>query len=129
MVNSLLQSALGRAETSDRDHYANKRLDLVGPLLSSLFRQNFKRMKKDATSYLQKKMVGRGVCFSLLVSGSSPPPPPFSPPSLPPAPAFSLPPSLSLPHPHPHPHPTRPHPTRRDPTRPQTRRTAGSRST
>jgi DNA-directed RNA polymerase beta subunit len=38
----------------DRDHYGNKRLDLAGPLLGTLFRQLFKRLSKDVKSMLTK---------------------------------------------------------------------------
>jgi DNA-directed RNA polymerase II subunit RPB2 len=38
MVHKLLQTALGRRPEDDRDHYANKRLDLAGPLMANLFR-------------------------------------------------------------------------------------------
>ena len=38
MVNRLLQISLGRIREDDRDHFANKRADLAGPLLSQLFR-------------------------------------------------------------------------------------------
>ncbi len=37
-----------------RDHYGNKRLDLAGPLLGTLFRQLFKKLNKDVKTYLQK---------------------------------------------------------------------------
>jgi DNA-directed RNA polymerase II subunit RPB2 len=38
MVHRLLLVSLKRRREDDRDHYANKRLDLGGPLLSGLFR-------------------------------------------------------------------------------------------
>ena len=53
------QVALGRREEDDRDHYANKRLDLGGPLLAGLFRQLFRKLTKDVRSYVQK-CVDRG---------------------------------------------------------------------
>lgn len=40
------------------DHYGNKRLDLSGPLLASLFRQLFRRLTKDVRSYCQKCVDG-----------------------------------------------------------------------
>ena len=43
MVHRLLMCALGRRSEDDRDHYGNKRLDLAGPLLATLFRQLFRR--------------------------------------------------------------------------------------
>lgn len=38
IIHRLLLCALGRRAEDDRDHYGNKRLDLAGPLLGSLFR-------------------------------------------------------------------------------------------
>lgn len=46
--------ALKRRAEDDRDHYANKRLDLGGPLLASLFRLLFRKLSKDIRSYVQK---------------------------------------------------------------------------
>ena len=54
IVHRLLLVALGRAQEDDRDHYANKRLDLGGPLLGGLFRQLFRKLTKDITQHLQK---------------------------------------------------------------------------
>jgi DNA-directed RNA polymerase II subunit RPB2 len=54
MVHRVLLCALGRRPQDDRDHYGNKRLDLAGPLLASLFRQLFRRLVKDVRSYCQK---------------------------------------------------------------------------
>lgn len=53
MINRLLLVALGRREDDDRDHYANKRLDLGGPLLAQLFRQLFRKLSKDVKNYVQ----------------------------------------------------------------------------
>ena len=62
MVNRLLCCAMGRAETTDRDHYANKRLDLAGPLLASLFRMNFQQLCKATYKSLQKSVnAGRPI--------------------------------------------------------------------
>lgn len=54
MVHKMLQCALGRRETDDRDHFGKKRLDLAGPLLAKLFRGLFKRMTQDVFKYLQR---------------------------------------------------------------------------
>lgn len=54
MIHRLLLVALGRRDQDDRDHYANKRLDLGGPLLAQLFRQLFRKLTKDLRSYVQK---------------------------------------------------------------------------
>jgi DNA-directed RNA polymerase II subunit RPB2 len=54
MVYKMLQTALGRRAEDDRDHYANKRLDLAGPLMINLFRQLFSKLKKNMKMTLQK---------------------------------------------------------------------------
>lgn len=50
MVNKLLQVVLGRQPEDDRDHYGNKRLDLAGPLLGGLFRQQLRKLFRDVKS-------------------------------------------------------------------------------
>ncbi|TVY36844.1 DNA-directed RNA polymerase II subunit [Lachnellula subtilissima] len=54
MVHKMLQCALGRRETDDRDHFGKKRLDLAGPLLAKLFRTLFRRLTTDVYKYLVK---------------------------------------------------------------------------
>ena len=54
IVHKLLMSAIGARRPDDRDHYAQKRLDLAGPLLGQLFRQLFRKLSKDVTRYGQK---------------------------------------------------------------------------
>ncbi|KAE8441509.1 DNA-dependent RNA polymerase II [Mollisiaceae sp. DMI_Dod_QoI] len=54
MVHKMLQCALGRRETDDRDHFGKKRLDLAGPLLAKLFRSLFKRLTQDVQKYLAR---------------------------------------------------------------------------
>jgi DNA-directed RNA polymerase II subunit RPB2 len=54
MVHKLLQCALGRRETDDRDHFGKKRLDLAGPLLAKLFRGLFRRLTQDLYKYTQR---------------------------------------------------------------------------
>lgn len=58
MVHKLLQCALGRRETDDRDHFGKKRLDLAGPLLAKLFRNLFKRLSGDIFKHLQRCVEG-----------------------------------------------------------------------
>lgn len=53
MIHRLLLVSLGRRAEDDRDHYANKRLDLGGPLLAALFRQLFRKLTKDVKMALQ----------------------------------------------------------------------------
>ncbi|TEY86611.1 hypothetical protein BOTCAL_0005g00320 [Botryotinia calthae] len=64
MVHKLLQCALGRRETDDRDHFGKKRLDLAGPLLAKLFRNLFRRLTTDVYRYLQR-------CFNLTLGVKS----------------------------------------------------------
>lgn len=54
MIHRLLLAALDRREIDDRDHFGKKRLDLAGPLLSTLFRLLFRKVVKDVYRYLQK---------------------------------------------------------------------------
>jgi len=59
MVHKLISVALKRKEPDDRDHLANKRLDLVGPLMTYLFLKLFKQLKKETSSIL-KRLIKRG---------------------------------------------------------------------
>jgi DNA-directed RNA polymerase II subunit RPB2 len=47
MVNRLLQLSLGRVREDDRDHFANKRADLAGPLLAQLFKALLSRLRTN----------------------------------------------------------------------------------
>lgn len=59
MVNKMLHVALGRQPPDDRDHYGNKRLDLAGPLMAGLFRQQLRKLMKDV-KMAAKKIVNSG---------------------------------------------------------------------
>ncbi|EPR80086.1 DNA-directed RNA polymerase II complex subunit Rpb2 [Spraguea lophii 42_110] len=54
IVQKLLGVALGRADEDDRDHYGKKRMDLVGPLLGSLFRVLFKKLCTETAKHVQR---------------------------------------------------------------------------
>ena len=56
VVHRLLMAALGRAGEDDRDHFANKRLDLAGPLIGGLFRLLFYKLAKEMRGTLQRAM-------------------------------------------------------------------------
>lgn len=56
MINKLYLSYLGILKENDRDHLANKRLDLTGNLLTSLFKSIFKRLYKEAKVNLTKSI-------------------------------------------------------------------------
>ena len=53
MTNKLLQTSCNWIETSDRDSYINKRVDLTGTLLNNLFRNYFNKLVKD----MQKQVI------------------------------------------------------------------------
>lgn len=53
MASYVLETALGRKDGGDRDHYGNKRLDMAGPLLMGLFRSLFHQMVKKMRRRLQ----------------------------------------------------------------------------
>lgn len=59
MIHKLLIASLGGRKEDDRDHFAQKRLELSGPLLASLFRKLFAKLKKEMRTSLQK-MVDAG---------------------------------------------------------------------
>lgn len=72
MVNKLLQVAMKRQTEDDRDHYGNKRLDLAGPLMSSLFRQQLRKMMKDVKSNARRIVnAGGEIDLSSIVKSST----------------------------------------------------------
>lgn len=56
VVHRVLEAALGRRRTDDRDHYGNKRTDLAGPLMKGLFRSLFRTLVKKIRGELQKDL-------------------------------------------------------------------------
>lgn len=56
IINKLCKTILGRREEDDRDNFGNKRLDIAGPLMGSLFRILFGRMIKQATKFAKRKL-------------------------------------------------------------------------
>ena len=63
IVHKLLMSSIGARRPDDRDHYAQKRMDLAGPLLGQLFRQLFRKLAKDVQKHGQK-CIDSGKDFS-----------------------------------------------------------------
>ncbi|VVB85648.1 DNA-directed RNA polymerase subunit B'' [uncultured archaeon] len=47
MAQACFELALGKRESDDKDHYANKRLKLAGDLMEDLFRVSFNRLTRD----------------------------------------------------------------------------------
>ena len=56
MIKSLLNGILGKYSFSDRDHYANKRVELPGTLLSQIFRRLYNKMLKDLKASIYKEI-------------------------------------------------------------------------
>jgi DNA-directed RNA polymerase II subunit RPB2 len=54
MCNRLLNVLAGRREIDNRDHYMNKRVDLVGIKLAELFNINFQKMIKEMRVHITK---------------------------------------------------------------------------
>lgn len=72
MVNKLLHVALGRQPEDDRDHYGNKRLDLAGPLLATLFRQLLRKLMKDVRASARRAInAGNPLDLSSIVRSST----------------------------------------------------------
>eukprot|EP00172_Hildenbrandia_rubra_P004560 Plantae.Rhodophyta-Hildenbrandia_rubra.ctg9430.p1 GENE.Plantae.Rhodophyta-Hildenbrandia_rubra.ctg9430~~Plantae.Rhodophyta-Hildenbrandia_rubra.ctg9430.p1 ORF type:complete len:1077 (-),score=190.74 Plantae.Rhodophyta-Hildenbrandia_rubra.ctg9430:64-3294(-) len=76
MVNRLLQVTLGRLGEDDRDHYGNKRLDLAGVLLGTLFRQLLRKLTRDVKATCRRTLnaggdiqVGASIKSSIITDG------------------------------------------------------------
>lgn len=54
MIRKIILADLGDAPEDDRDHMGAKRMEMAGPLFSSLFRKLFSKMKKEMRISLQK---------------------------------------------------------------------------
>ncbi|MFQ5710564.1 MAG: DNA-directed RNA polymerase subunit B [Candidatus Geothermarchaeales archaeon] len=59
MVRRVSELSLGLREPDDRDHYANKRLRLAGPLLAQVFARAFKKLLKDLKYQLERRYVSK----------------------------------------------------------------------
>jgi len=56
MTNRLLMASMGVIGQDDRDSWANKRIDLTGPLLNNLFRNYFNKVVKDMEKQVIKEI-------------------------------------------------------------------------
>lgn len=56
MVYRMLSCALNRTEPDDRDHLGKKRIDLPGPLMTSLYRIALDKSVKDFQRYMEKRV-------------------------------------------------------------------------
>ncbi|MCS7133069.1 MAG: DNA-directed RNA polymerase subunit B [Aigarchaeota archaeon] len=59
MIGRLLETSLGIRKSSDRDHYANKRLKLAGPLFMELYRMAFMKLLRDIRYQLERAAASR----------------------------------------------------------------------
>lgn len=55
MVRKLLLIHLGKLNSEDRDHYANKRVNMVGDMMAGIFYTTFRKMKTDMKKAIDKK--------------------------------------------------------------------------
>ena len=60
MLNKLVETFAGDELQDDRDHFKNKRVDLPGELLTSLFRQLYKKTHKEMAVAAQKAFEQSG---------------------------------------------------------------------
>jgi DNA-directed RNA polymerase II subunit RPB2 len=56
MVRELINTKIGKRAVDDRDSYLNKRVDLTGSLMNSLFRNYFNKLVKDMQKQIQREM-------------------------------------------------------------------------
>ncbi|TRZ90353.1 MAG: DNA-directed RNA polymerase subunit B'', partial [Methanosarcinales archaeon] len=54
MAQACFELALGKRDSDDKDHYANKRLKLAGDLMEDLFRVSFNRLTRDIKYQLER---------------------------------------------------------------------------
>ena len=59
VIGRLLETSLGIRKPTDRDHYANKRLKLAGPLLMELYRMAFMKLLRDVRYQLERAAASR----------------------------------------------------------------------
>ena len=57
VARSVLEVSLGMRGVDDKDHYANKRLNLSGDLMEDLFRNSFNALMKDLKYQVEKRLA------------------------------------------------------------------------
>lgn len=60
MVRRMLACRFGQRGLDDRDAYTNKRIDVPGVLVASLFRQSFAKVVKDVRNMTQRELTSGG---------------------------------------------------------------------
>lgn len=66
MVRKLVGTYTGQLQCDDRDHYANKRIDTAGVLMSLLFRQVYRTLLKSFTTQLQRLLENGKLAYTNL---------------------------------------------------------------
>ena len=64
IVRKLIGTYTGQLQCDDRDHYANKRIDTAGMLMSLLFRQVYRTFLKSLTSQMNRLMDSRKLAYT-----------------------------------------------------------------
>ena len=64
MVRKLIGTYTGQLQCDDRDHYANKRIDTAGTLMSLLFRQVYRTLLKSLTSHLHRLLDNKKLAYT-----------------------------------------------------------------
>lgn len=64
VVQRLLQVALRRRAPDDRDHFANKRLDVAGTLITSIFQTRLQVVVKEMSKWVQRNL-NSGKAFTI----------------------------------------------------------------
>ena len=64
MVRKLIATYTGQLQCDDRDHYANKRIDTAGMLMSLLFRQVYRTLLKSLTSNMHRLMDQQKLAYA-----------------------------------------------------------------
>ena len=58
MINKLLKYSLGLIDSSNRDSYQNKRMEVAGVLMGNLIYQGMNKITKDIKLYINKNISG-----------------------------------------------------------------------
>ena len=61
IIDKIFSVYSGKLPQDDRDHYKNKRVDLPGDLLCSLFRQLYKKLYREAYNVAQKSLDNNNI--------------------------------------------------------------------
>ena len=64
MVRKLIGTYTGQLQCDDRDHYANKRIDTAGMLMSLLFRQIYRTLLKSLTSQMHRLIDSKKLSYT-----------------------------------------------------------------